>query len=63
MQDNKLTWRDVFDSDKKHYGIWTAANSVAMTAGYKYFLWNDRILIVNPEGRWQDTGLTVKDLA
>lgn len=37
----KLSWRDVFDSQKKFHGSIDVAYKLAKDAGYGYFCWND----------------------
>lgn len=36
----KLTWKDVFNSDHRHWGWVGTAFDAAREAGYSYFSWN-----------------------
>jgi hypothetical protein len=42
----KLTWQDVFDSNKRFWDFRPYAQNFAREAGYKYFVWNNKILSV-----------------
>lgn len=43
MMTKKLTWRDVFDTNKRWYGYIGQAAEESNDIGYEYFCWNDRI--------------------
>lgn len=70
-EDKKLTWRDVFDSEKRHrrWGhISECAEFALEVANYEYIAWNGRIYALRYAElwpcpvEWQDTGLTIDDL-
>ena len=63
---NEIKWRNVFDN-KKWYGIINKCAYAANNAGYKMFLWNDRIYEICgcldiEEVDCRDTGKTIADL-
>lgn len=56
----KVTWQNVFD--QKSGVIWrhiSAIKLAAFTAGYPYFLWNDRVYNTQSE---EDTGWLRSDV-
>jgi hypothetical protein len=56
--DKDLTWRDIFDY-KTNWPNKQQASSAAEFAGYKFFVWNNRVYDVVS---WRDTGLIASDL-
>jgi hypothetical protein len=61
MNVTKLSWRDVFDSEKKRHGHIDVALGLAVQCGYSFFTWNGLVYDtehVLPRGRLEDLGLT-----
>lgn len=62
---DKLTWREVADSNKFGWKYSYLPNFVEFLhkeTFYKYFLWNGRIYSFDKEN-YTDTGLTEKDVS
>ena len=58
-----LTWRDVMDC-KRQFGWRQDFAFAVVQAGYKYFVWNERVYACNDAcgENVVDTGLTVEDI-
>jgi hypothetical protein len=71
---DNLTWRDVFDSEKKYYHpndtIEDCANFVLYHTGYEYFTWDGKVYSckhvngwpTDPHTLWMATDIYVVDL-
>lgn len=66
---HELTWMDVFDSDKKRWGLlYDCAAFVAYHTGYRYFSWNGYVYECYYSDEWpghlicENTGLYTIDL-
>jgi len=58
-----MTWRDVFDGEKRMWGHRDLAARKAANCGYKFLAWAGWVWwILDDEGNVADTGIQTKDI-